>query len=233
MKEPGVETDMRQPLVDCPSHVRAGFAFRVYCILSLQLFLTAAVSTVVVVNKHVEEYVVHAPWVMIASSLLSLCLLCPLHSMKSRYPHNMWLLLAFTMCESYAVGYVCAIYDYSGRGNLILYSITLTGCAFLGLSGVVWWSKRDMQFTQSWLISSLALLLCMGLLSAFIPYPVVHVLLATTGVIVFSGFVLYDTSQMMLHMHPDDAIVASVQLYLDVLNMFLYILQLLTASTES
>ena len=49
---------------------------------------------------------------------------------------------------------------------------------------------------------------------------------------IFSGYVLYDTSTMLLHMTPDDAIVAVIQLYLDVVNLFLCVLQVLDTSAE-
>merc|ERR1712166_1706923 len=47
------------------------------------------------------------------------------------------------------------------------------------------------------------------------------------GALLFSGYILYDTSVIMLHMGPDDYIMASVSLYLDIINLFLYLLEIL------
>lgn len=47
------------------------------------------------------------------------------------------------------------------------------------------------------------------------------------GALIFIGYILYDTSNL-IHVHgPDDYIVATVMLYLDIVNLFLYLLQLL------
>ena len=47
------------------------------------------------------------------------------------------------------------------------------------------------------------------------------------GALIFVGYILYDTSLLMHHLGPDDYIIAVVTLYLDVINLFLYLLELL------
>ena len=44
------------------------------------------------------------------------------------------------------------------------------------------------------------------------------------GTILFSGFIIYDTNNIMRYMGVDDYIIASIELYLDVINLFLCIL---------
>ena len=41
------------------------------------------------------------------------------------------------------------------------------------------------------------------------------------------GYILYDTSLIMHHLGPDDYIIGAVTLYLDIINLFLYLLELL------
>lgn len=52
------------------------------------------------------------------------------------------------------------------------------------------------------------------------------------GTIVFSGFIIYDTNNIMRYLGLDDFIIASVELYLDVVNLFLCILTLFQVSSN-
>ena len=52
---------------------------------------------------------------------------------------------------------------------------------------------------------------------------------AIFGVALFTGFILYDTYMILTKLGVDDYIIAAIELYLDVINLFLMILQLLTA----
>ena len=47
------------------------------------------------------------------------------------------------------------------------------------------------------------------------------------GALLFVGYILYDTSVIVHHLGPDDYVVAAVTLYLDIINLFLYMLELL------
>jgi len=47
------------------------------------------------------------------------------------------------------------------------------------------------------------------------------------GALLFSGYILYDTSVIMHHMGPDDYVMAAISLYLDIINLFLYLLEIL------
>jgi FtsH-binding integral membrane protein len=54
-----------------------------------------------------------------------------------------------------------------------------------------------------------------------------HSIFSMFGAVLFSGYILYDTSNIMHHMGPDDYILAAVSLYLDIINLFLYLLEIL------
>jgi len=47
------------------------------------------------------------------------------------------------------------------------------------------------------------------------------------GTFIFSGYIIYDTNQILKHLGPDDYIIAAIELYLDLINLFLLILRLL------
>ena len=54
-----------------------------------------------------------------------------------------------------------------------------------------------------------------------------HTVFALIGALLFCGFILYDTSNLLHLYGPDDYVEASIALYLDIINLFLYLLEIL------
>jgi len=51
--------------------------------------------------------------------------------------------------------------------------------------------------------------------------------LSVAGALVFSGFMIIDTHLIMHALPPEEYILASINLYMDLMNLFLYILKIL------
>ena len=62
--------------------------------------------------------------------------------------------------------------------------------------------------------------------------PFLSIALSIFGIMLFVGYILYDTSEIIRTISPDDAFVGAIQLYLDVVNLFVFILQFLSSSRE-
>ena len=224
------ESEDRQPLLaECPPTVRAGFIKRVYALLALQLLATAGVSLVFSEVANVRSFIVSSPELMWVSAVLSLLTICPLYSYKSSHPLNMILLALFTLFEATTVGVLVAIYCEAGLGAVVILATACTFGLFAALSVYVHVSQRDFTFLGGFLMVGLGVLLVVGIVSVLLPSLALQAFVAGGGIVVFSGLVLYDTSEMIKYMGPDDTVVAVVQLYLDVINLFLYILQLLNS----
>ncbi len=109
----------------------------------------------------------------------------------------------------------------------------LTASVFGGLSWYAWFSKKDFSFLGGFLFMGLLGLVLVGLLSMFGSifriFPPSFVILAYcyVGVLVFSGYVLFDTSRILYRYPPTAVIPAVLALYLDIVNLFIYILQIL------
>ena len=81
-------------------------------------------------------------------------------------------------------------------------------------------------------------LIMMGFFFAFMPsskYTMIGY--GTAGALVFSLYIIYDTQLMMGGKHkyaldPEEYIFAALNIYLDVVNLFLYILMLVGASSS-
>ena len=55
---------------------------------------------------------------------------------------------------------------------------------------------------------------------------------ALLGTLIFSLYVLYDTHAITTYMSYDDYVLGAISLYLDFINLFLMILQLLTGQRQ-
>jgi FtsH-binding integral membrane protein len=88
-------------------------------------------------------------------------------------------------------------------------------------------SKKDFSYLGGMLFVGLITLIVAGLVLMFVHSSMLGTLYSVGGVLIFSGYVLYDTSRIMQRLQADEAVSGAVSLYLDFLNLFLFILRLL------
>lgn len=220
-------------LNDVPPSVRSGFVCKVYGLVSFQLVLTFGWMLFASLHEGMRFFVLENQGLLLMSGILGLVLICPTMSYQDKYPHNLLLLFGFTLCETYSLGAVGAVYTSQSHGSLLLCSFALSIGIFVSLSLFMQVTKRDMTFIEGSLTSGMFILIGMGLILEFLPHLALgSVIFSGCGVALFVGYILYDTSTMLHYMTPDDAIAAAIQLYLDVLNLFLCILQLMNGSDD-
>ncbi len=58
-------------------------------------------------------------------------------------------------------------------------------------------------------------------------------LLAIGGAILFSLFIIFDLQELMHRTSPEEYIMATINLYLDIINLFLHILRILQAARRN
>jgi FtsH-binding integral membrane protein len=72
-----------------------------------------------------------------------------------------------------------------------------------------------------------------SLIQIFIPFSSgVDLVIAGFSVLLFSGFVLYDTQQIMKRLSSDEWVMAALSLYLDFINLFLSVLRVVSTSPQ-
>lgn len=141
---------------------------------------------------------------------------------------NMVALFSFTTVSGLTLGPI--FYRYAG--GTIIEALVLTFGIFAGLSLYVIFSKKDFSFMSGFLMTGLIILVVGGLLNMFLQNSMLHFLFSGVGVFLFSGFILYDTSNIMRTYGTDEYVSATLALYLDILNLFISLLQLLGMSKD-
>lgn len=117
-------------------------------------------------------------------------------------------------------------------GVLIMSALGGTGLIFGSLSVYALTTKKDFSFMGGFLYSGLMVLIITGIggiAAAALGYDVsvLQLGMSAATILVFSGLVLYDTSRI-IHRGETNYIMATVELYLDILNIFLALLRLLS-----
>ena len=105
--------------------------------------------------------------------------------------------------------------------------LTLSTFGVLSLYAMV--SKRDFSAWGSFFIVGLWVLIATSVLNFFFQSAVASLWISGATVLVFSGLLVFDTWRLLRsgQYGPDDYVPAAVNIYLDLLNMFLAILSLL------
>jgi len=153
---------------------------------------------------------------------------CQPDTMKS-YPSNWISLLLFTLLETYLMGFIGVAYDTQ---TLLLGGFT-TVSIFSGLSIYAVQTKYDYTTMGNILLSLLMGLILFGFFSWFVKTSMISIMYSTGGAIVFSFYIIYDTQMIvgghnrMIQYTEDDFVIATIGLYLDIINLFLYLLDLL------
>lgn len=106
----------------------------------------------------------------------------------------------------------------------------LSAVIVAGLGSYVWISNKDFGGIGKFLIWALVGLIVVGLLRFFVAFtPGINLIYAIGGAALFAGFTLYDFSNIKHRYGPNDYVAATVGLYLDFLNLFLFLIQILMA----
>jgi len=114
----------------------------------------------------------------------------------------------------------------------------VTAIAFAGLSLYGYTTKKDISGWGSFLIMGVIGILVASVINIFLGSPALHFAITILGVLIFAGLTAYDTQNIkntyLAHAHHGDqewlaksAIMGALSLYLDFINMFMFLLQLL------
>src|ERR1700694_2103144 len=151
------------------------------------------------------------------------CALAPLlvaTRMKTQFPMNIGLVLRFNLVMGVMISPALFFYGRQQPG-LIGQAAVLTLGAFGILTLYAFVSRRDFSAWGSFLIVGLWVLILTGVLNAFLGNATADLWLASVAVLLFSGLLVFDTWRLRNFYGPDEYVGAAVQIYLDLLNMFM------------
>jgi len=214
------------PAAAAPVEERMAFLKKVYGLLSISVFLAAGASWLTMSNQGFVSMVYSNYLLFIVAEIAAV-----FFAMWARKRETLGLVALFTFTILTGITTAPVLLVYTGK--TVTNAAFLTGIIFAGLSFYAIVSKKDFSFLGGMLTTGLVVLIIGGLLNAFIfKSSAGSFLYSAVGVMLFSGFILYDTSNILKRYPTDEVISATLSLYLDILNIFILLLHLLGGSRE-
>lgn len=211
--------------------VRQGFIRKVYAILFVQLLVSIAIVAVFVIVEPVGHFVRKTQglfWLAwIVTIVLMITIACCEQPRRS-YPCNFILLALFTLAESYLMGVISAFYKI----NEVLLAMGIVAVVSLAITIFAFQTKIDFTMMGGCLFVAVIVLLCFGILTIFFHSKIVRLIYACLGALIFGLYLIFDTQIMMgggkqYALSPEDYVFAALNLYVDIIMLYMHILQII------
>jgi len=222
--------------------VRHGFIQKVFGILSVQLTVTFVIAGLI--TAYSDQLVTRDPalcsTLIIVSSIVAIAMMftficCP-HTMRES-PKNYILLSIFTIAESVLVGFVCAQYQVQS----VLIVLGVTAVIVTTLMGFACQTTYDFTGWMPYFVVFSMVLMCFGLILSLSSMfgasgpalQTMQLVYAALGSLLFSGYIVLDTQMIVggaknqkYKMSIDDYCMAAILLYVDIIQLFMFLLEL-------
>lgn len=224
-------------LADAEKSLRMGFLRKVYSILMVQLLFTAGVSFLFINSMPVKKFVLAndwAIWTAYGSMLVLVIALSCCGEFRRKHPHGMICLSLFTIVNSYLVGVISLLYAEAVGVDTILEALLMTVVITGALTAFAFQTKYDFTKFNGMMLSFFMIWIVFLMFMPLFPYTsVTRTLYASIGAGFMCFFIVHDTQLMIGGKHRytisvDEHVFAALNLYLDIINLFLYILQILS-----
>uniref|UniRef100_A0A669CST1 Glutamate receptor, ionotropic, N-methyl D-aspartate-associated protein 1b (glutamate binding) n=1 Tax=Oreochromis niloticus TaxID=8128 RepID=A0A669CST1_ORENI len=206
------------------------FSLQVFLVLTAQLTVTFAFVAVFTFVEQVKVFVVANMWTYLVSYIVffvSVCVISCCGNVRRRHPWNLVALSVLTLSMSYMVGMIASFH----KTDSVIMAVGIT--AIVCFTVVIFSLQTKYDFTSCYgvLFVCLIVLIIFGLLCIFIRDKILHIVYAGLGALLFTCFLAVDTQMLLgnkeLALSPEEYVFAALNLYTDIINIFLYILAII------
>ncbi|MCC6306164.1 MAG: Bax inhibitor-1/YccA family protein [Rhodobacteraceae bacterium] len=208
---------------------------RVYGLMSLAMLVTGGVAWAVGTNEAMLAAIFGTPlkWVvMFAPLIVVFAFGAMIHRMSAAMAQLVF--FAFGALMGLSISFIFAVYT----GVSIAQTFLVTAIAFAGLSLYGYTTRRDLSGLGTFLMMGVIGLIVASIVNIFLGSPAIMFAISVLGVLIFAGLTAFDTQaikqEYVQHAASGDrewleksAIMGALRLYLDFLNMFMFLLQFL------
>ena len=213
---------------------------KVYGLMSVAMLITGGVAYMVGTNEAMLAAIFGSPikWLVIFAPLIVVFAFSAMINRLSAATAQavFW---GFAALMGLSISSIFAIYT----GISIAQTFLVTAIAFAGLSLYGYTTKKDISGWGSFLIMGVIGLIVASIVNLFLQSEAVMFAVSALGILIFAGLTAYDTqsikNEYIQHAaHGDQewlgksAIMGALRLYLDFLNMFMFLLHFLGATQE-
>lgn len=206
---------------------------KVYATMSIGMAVTGAVAYFVGTNEAMMQAIFGTGlrWVVMFAPLIVVFAFGAVVNKLSASVATM-VFYGFAALMGLSISFIFAVYT----GFSIAQTFLVTAIAFAGLSLWGYTTKKDISGWGAFLIMGVIGLIVASIVNIFLQSEAVMFAISALGVLIFAGLTAYDTQniknnyiQMAAHGDQEwlakSAIMGALTLYLDFINMFMFLLQ--------
>jgi modulator of FtsH protease len=145
---------------------------------------------------------------------------------------GLWVVFGITGLMGFGLGPILTQYLSLPNGpQIVATAFGGTGVIFLGLSGYALTTRKNFSFMGGFLMAGLLMVLVAALANIFLGMPALSLAISAIVIMLMSGFILYDTSQM-IHGGETNYLTMTVSLYINIFNIFVHLLHILGVASD-
>ena len=205
---------------------RLGFIRKVYALFFLAtLFAVGGVLLALLVFPSLMLAALYHPFIAL---LVMLGAVMGAQAVRHVPGVNLLALFGFTTLTGVVISPLIAIVSQNNPASLLQAGVLTVGI-FGGLTAYVFVSNKDFSFLRGMVTTGLIVIVIAALLNMFVASTALGFAVSAAALLLFSGFVLYDTSNIIRRYPTNEYVAGALSLYLDVWNIFIALLRILNA----
>lgn len=184
-------------------------------------------------TSHIGQYFYLGAF--IGTLITSFPVLCCCPQLYSKFPYNFIIYILFVICLSYSLSISTILIS----SKILIFSIAITTFNTIALTSYAVLTNTDFtQYEHIYIIAIISFCFCLSF-NLFFYNLFLEILISTFAAILFNLFIVYDMQMIVGKKHisikfkKNEYILAAMCLYLDVINLFLYVIQCLLLTEET
>lgn len=208
---------------------------KVYGLMSVAMLLTGGVAWAVGTNEAMVQAIFMTPlkWVVMFAPLIMVFVFSAMINRLSVAAAQLFF-YAYAAAVGLSLAFIFAVYTQTSIAQTFL----VTAIAFAGLSLYGYTTKKDLSGMGTFLMMGLIGIIVASIVNIFLASSALAFAISVIGVLIFAGLTAFDTQTIkntyLQHAQASDqdwlgkaAIMGALSLYLDFINMFMFLLQFL------
>lgn len=223
------------PAIQAAADERATFLKKVYSLLLVGIVLFAGTLWACAEVQPVQD-ACKALWNMIAGAgrwgwLVYMGIFFGaqflVHAFAEKKPINLVLYLAWSVLMAFLIAPLVLVVGMTNPVVLTQASL-LTAIIFVGLTAVVFFTGKDFSFLRGILGVSMFALIGVAIAGAIFGFTV-GLWFSVAAVVLFAGYIVYDTSNILHHYTTNMAVTGAIVLFTDIVLLFKHLLIILSS----
>lgn len=216
--------------------IRSAFISKVYSILTVQLIFTSVLIGLFVLNNDTKQYFkYHQGWMFLGFGIffISYLILACVESARRSTPTNFILLSVLTL----GYGLVAAVTSCRYDTRIVLFAFLATGLSCFIIAFFAKTTSFDMTNCGTTLcLLGLAHMVIGLILILIFPARIASLLLAVGGALLVSLYLMFDLQLIMggrkCELSPEEYILGAIMLYTDIIQLFIYMLEIINRISD-